>query len=97
MPKHDSCHDAVADALRREGWKVTDDLARSHGSRVIHIDLRASRILETTLVEVKCFPAQATPDEQHTAIGQYLVYQTFLRLEQIATPLYLAAPVIMYR
>lgn len=96
MPKHDVCHDAVADALRREGWKVMDDLARSHGARVIHIDLRASRAPETMLIEVKCFPAQTTPDEQYTAIGQYLVYQTLLRLERVSTPLYLAVPVIMY-
>lgn len=64
--------------------------------RAVYIDLRAFRADQTTFVEVKCFPNLASPDEQHTAVGQYLIYRTFLRLEAIDAPLYLAVPVTIY-
>jgi len=97
MPKHDSCHDAVADALRREGWLVESDIRRNREDRIVYIDLRAIQADQTTFIEVKCFPNLAEPDEQYTAVGQYLIYQTFLQLERIVDPLYLAVPVTIYK
>ena len=96
MPKHDSCHDVVADALRNEGWQVENDLRRQRDERLIYIDLRAFKEDRTTFIEVKCFLNLADPDEQYTAVGQYLIYQAFLRLESIEHPLYLAVPVTIY-
>ena len=96
MPKHDSCHDVVAEALRREGWQVESDLQRQRNERIVYIDLRAFRQDQTALIEVKCFPNLASPDEQYTAVGQYLIYLTFLRLKGILHPLYLAVPDKMY-
>ena len=96
MPKHDSCHDVVADALKREGWRVEGDSQRQRNERVVYIDLQAFRDDKTTLIEVKCFANLASPDEQYTAVGQYLIYQTFLRLEATLHPLYLAVPITIY-
>lgn len=96
MPKHDACHDAVANALRQEGWQVENDLRRQREDRLVYIDLRAFQADQTTFIEVKCFPNLADPDEQYTAVGQYLVYQSFLRLEKTGDPLYLAVPVTIY-
>ena len=96
MPKHDSCHDAVADALEREGWQVLSDQRRKRERRAIFIDLLASRDNRTTFIEVKCFSGEAFADEQYTAIGQYLTYRTFLRLEGLNQSLYLAVPARIY-
>lgn len=96
MPKHDSCHDAVAEALKREGWQVKGDVQRQRKDRLVYIDLRALREDQTTLIEVKCFANLASPDEQYTAVGQYLIYQTFLHLQAVLHPLYLAVPVTIY-
>jgi len=96
LSKYDACHEEVAEALRREGWQVENESRRVYMDRAINIDLRAVRASENTFIEVKCFPQLAIPDEQYTAVGQYLMYRTFLRLIQIPDPLYLAVPVTIY-
>ncbi len=96
MPRYDTCHDAVADALRREGWQVENEAPRRFKRRIVNFDLRASREGHRTFIEVKCFPGRAIPDEQYVAVGQYLVYRTFLRLVQISDPVYLAIPSTIY-
>lgn len=96
MSKYDSCHDEVANALRREGWQVENEIRRKYKKRIVNLDLRAYREGQGTFIEVKCFPNFAIPDEQYVAIGQYLTYRTFLRLTQVEDPLYLAVPSIIY-
>lgn len=96
MPKPDTCEIAVAKALRAEGWQVVTDKERRREQRAVYIDLRAFKDAQMTFIEVKCFPQGAIPDEQYTAIGQYLIYRTFLRLEALTYPLYLAVPVTIY-
>lgn len=97
MPKYDVCHEVVAEALRREGWDVEDDFPQKRKKRLVYIDLRASRSHQAAFIEVKCFSNLADPNEQqYIAVGQYLIYQSFLRLQGISNPLYLAVPVSIY-
>jgi len=96
MPKPDNCEQAVAEALKREKWQVSADKERRYKRRAVYIDLQAFRENQSTLIEVKCFSGQALADEQYTAIGQYLIYRTVLRLNQITRSLYLAVPVTIY-
>ncbi len=96
MPKPDGCEITVAGALRSEGWQVVTDKERRREQRAVYIDLQAFRDTETAFIEVKCFPQGIIPDEQYNAIGQYLIYRTFLRLEELSYPLYLAVPVTIY-
>ncbi len=97
MSKYDTCHNDVAEALRHDGWHVENEARRRYKKRLVNFDLRASRADQTTFIEVKCFPMRGIPDEQYVAIGQYLTYRTFLRLSQIAAPLYLALPSTIYQ
>ena len=96
MSKHDTCHEDVAAALRREGWHVENEPQRRYKTRLVNFDLRASRDGQTTFIEVKCFPMRGIPDEQYVAIGQYLTYRTFLRLTHLPDMLYLAVPSTIY-
>jgi len=97
VSKYDTCHNDVAEALRRDGWHVENEARRRYKKRLVNFDLRASRADRTMFIEVKCFPMRGLPDEQYVAIGQYLTYRTFLRLSQIAVPLYLAVPSTIYK
>jgi hypothetical protein len=96
LSKYDTCHHDVAAALRREGWQVENETRRRYKKRVVNLDLRAFREDRRVFIEVKCFPDLAIPDEQYTAIGQYVLYRTFLRLAKIPHPLYLAVPSTIY-
>lgn len=97
MSKHDTCHEDVAEALRREGWQVENETRRRYKKRIVNLDLRAFSEDRQVFIEIKCFPDLAIPDEQYTAIGQYLLYRTFIRLTKLTHPLYLAVPSTIYK
>lgn len=46
MPAYDRYHQAVRNALIKDGWTITDDpLALSVGKRTLYVDLGAEQIL----------------------------------------------------
>lgn len=100
MPAIDQCEPAVIRALEKEGWSVADQpysiKTGGRTSRYVHADLLFeyhSKRTPIIVVEVKCFPKGIFSwDEFYSAIGQYVVYRTALRLSEILYPLYLVFP-----
>lgn len=95
----DVFHDAVRNALIREGWTITDDPYRLSVEGVnILIDLGAERLIVATkenekiAVEVKSFIGASSLSEFHMALGQYLNYRIALETQAPERKLYLAVP-----
>jgi hypothetical protein len=66
MPAHDSIHDEVVNALRKEGWTITHDpLTLEFGDLYLFIDLGGTRTVvaergaERIAVEIKSFPGKS--------------------------------------
>lgn len=103
MPAKDLYHESVVIALKREGWKITDDplVLKSGGVRLM-IDLGAERVIgaekggEKIAVEIKSFVAFSILQAFHEAIGQYRNYESVLRKEDAGRMLYLAVSSQIY-
>ncbi len=95
----DKFHQAVREALEKDGWTITDDpYVLKHGNRRIEIDLGAEKMIaaergmERIIVEVKSFLSKSAFYELHEAVGQFRNYHRLLRLENITHELFLAIP-----
>jgi XisH protein len=97
MPAKDTYHDAVKNALIKDGWTITFDpypikyeevklLADLAGEKTIS----ATREGEKIVIETKSFLSRSPMREFETALGQYLIYQTFLSLTHPEYKVYLA-------
>ncbi|MDM3862060.1 MAG: XisH family protein [Aphanizomenon gracile PMC644.10] len=97
MPARDIYHDAVKNALIKDGWTITFDpypikyeevklLADLTGEKTIS----ATREGEKIVIEIKSFLSRSPMREFETALGQYLIYQTFLSLTHPEYKVYLA-------
>jgi hypothetical protein len=91
-------HDAVVEALKADGWTITDDpLTISYGDTNLFVDLGAER---TTLaaekgarriaVEVQSFLHPSSVRALPEAVGQYQVYRLVLAGQQPDRTLYMA-------
>lgn len=103
MPAYDSIHDAVVNALKKDGWTITDDpLTVEFGDLYLFIDLGAERTVvaergaERIAVEIKSFPSKSKVADLQQAVGQYLVYRTLLRQVEPERVLYLAVAADTY-
>ncbi len=93
VPSLDQCHTQVVHALQTTGWLVSPNSHRCRvARRIAFIDISAVQANRKIYVEVKCFSDPKDTDEQYRALGQYVTYQTMLRLQKDMTPLYLAIP-----
>jgi len=104
MPAKDLFHDAVKNALIKEGWTITDDpLTFKIDGINISIDLGAEKIIgaekdgEKIAVEIKSFISPSPLTEFHAALGQTLNYRLFLEEENSNRQIFLAIPVETYR
>ena len=86
MAAKDIYHDAVKQALIKDGWIVTDEpLTLSLGFRSLFVDLGAEKIVVATknnqriAVDMKSFVGKSTITELEKAIGQYMLYDEALR------------------
>ena len=84
MPAKDIYHDAVRNALIKEGWEITHDpLVLKWGLKDLFVDLGAERLLaarkenQQIAVEIKSFTGPSDILELEKALGQYVVYNTF--------------------
>jgi hypothetical protein len=89
--------------LQKEGWEITHDpLTLKLGDARLYVDLGAEQLIEATkqgryiAVEIKSFTGESFFAEFHTAIGQFLSYQTALALLAPNRVLYLAVPLDTY-
>lgn len=99
MPRRDTYHQAVKNALLKDGWTITADPMRvEFGGVEFYVDLGAERLLaaergsERIAVEVKSFIAASDISEFYTALGQFLSYRLALEREQPERQLYVAVP-----
>jgi hypothetical protein len=99
MPKLDSYHHLVKSALEREGWTITNDpLVYRLESRKTMIDLGAERLIgaergfEKIAVEIKSFLKASPMTDLQEAVGQYMVYQSFIAELEPERKLILAIP-----
>ncbi|MGK7955292.1 MAG: XisH family protein [Crocosphaera sp.] len=97
MPAKDTYHDAVKNALIKEGWKITADPYPIKYEEVkLFADLAGEKTLsaikgeEYIVIEVKSFNSPSPMREFETALGQYLIYQTFLSITHPNYTVYLA-------
>ncbi len=99
MPKKDIYHDAVKQALIREGWIITHDpFHLRYGGFDFFIDLGAKGLFGASkndrhiAVEVKSFLGPSSLQDFHLAVGQILNYQIVLRQSEPDRKLFLAVP-----
>lgn len=98
MPRRDYIHDLAKNALIKAGWTITDDPFRiSFGVRKVYVDLGAEKRLlaaekgtEKIAVEIKSFIGVSKMNELENAVGQYVVYRTYLHEIEPERILYLA-------
>jgi hypothetical protein len=99
MPARDLYHDAVKNALVKEGWTITHDpyhlpLAGKH----LYVDLGAEQVLaavrmtEKIAVEIKSFLGHSIMDDLENALGKYVLYRTLLSYEEPDRRVFLAMP-----
>ncbi|MGH9801106.1 MAG: XisH family protein [Blastocatellia bacterium] len=97
MSKRDKIHDAVKNALVKDGWTITaDPFEISYKKVTLRADLAADRIIaaergvEKIVVEIKSFLSPSPIHELQTALGQFELYSTYLQLTAPERKLYLA-------
>ncbi len=103
MPERDIFHDAVKNALVKEGWTITNDpLFIQFGGVDMYVDLGAEKVLAAEkdgrkiAVEIKSFLGASIISEFHTALGQLLNYRIALKAQNPEHMLYLAVPLDVY-
>jgi XisH protein len=102
MPARDIYHNAVKTALIADGWTVTHDPYRiEYGGKDAYIDLGAEReIADVVLaaergatriaIEIKTFTGPSVLADLQQALGQYLLYRSWMRRIEPERMLYLA-------
>lgn len=100
LPAKDNYHDAVANALIKEGWTISPkQKLLLVGKRHLWIDIEAIKASENLaiLVEVKGFEYSPSPIEYLAeVIGKYTLYSGILEYINSHLPLYLAVPIQAY-
>lgn len=100
MPARDFHHDAVRNALIKDGWTITDDPLRlEYEGRRLFVDLGAERLIgaekqnRKIAVEVKSFVGPSEMADLHIAVGQFITYHDILERVDPARELFLADPI----
>ncbi|MEM6503111.1 MAG: element excision factor XisH family protein [Cyanobacteria bacterium P01_C01_bin.89] len=103
MPQRDSIHEAVRNALIRDGWTITaDPFSMRYEELRVMADLAAEKSLlaergtESIVVEIKTFGGRSFVRELEMALGQYFLYERILTRLQLPHKLYLATSQIAY-
>jgi len=99
MPAKDTFHEAVKEALIRDGWTITHDpYTIVFGLDNLFADLGAGKTLgaergeERIAVEVKSFLGASGLRDFELALGQFLFYRTLIGRTEPGRTLFLAVP-----
>ena len=98
MSRRDMYHHLVKHALAKEGWNITHDPYVLLAEPKLAVDLGAERTIaaergqEKIAVEIKRFRGGNKVADLQEAVGQYSMYQIFLRRQEPTRILYLAVP-----
>ena len=103
MPRLDKYHEAVKNALIKDGWTITDDpFTIDFEDATLFADLAAERTIaaqkenEQIAVEIKMFGSKSAYDDLEKAFGQYQVYRAFLRQIEPNREIFLAVSTEKY-
>lgn len=104
MPAKDLYHDAVKNALIKNGWQITaDPYIIKYEDAELYADLAAETTLAATrqeqqiVIEIKSFVGKSLMYDFHNALGQYIVYRNLIQLTEPERTLYLAIDDIVYQ
>lgn len=93
----DKVHQHVVNALRKDGWTITDDpLKVAWKKRKLHVDLGAEKVIAAEkenrkiAVEIKSFLSKNDLEDLYHSLGQYILYRKALRKEDPLRTLFLA-------
>ncbi|MFB2970773.1 XisH family protein [Aerosakkonema sp. BLCC-F183] len=96
MPAKDTYHDAVKNALIKDGWTITaDPYTIKYEELQLFADLLAERVVEAQrdgeqiIVEIKSFLSRSQMRDFESALGQYIVYRTLLKYILPGSKIYL--------
>ncbi|MFN8444914.1 MAG: XisH family protein [Caldilineaceae bacterium] len=97
MAAKDKIHDAVRNALIKDGWTITaDPLSLLYDNTTVFVDLGAERVLaaergdEKIAVEIKTFLGRSALHDIEQAVGQYVTYLAFLSVNEPPRKLFVA-------
>ncbi|MBJ7901216.1 MAG: fatty-acid oxidation protein subunit alpha [Cyanobacteria bacterium RI_101] len=103
MSRKDRFHQAVRNALEKEGWMITHDpLLLKVGTLRLQADLGAEKLIaaqkgsQKIAVEVKSFLRASKITDFYQAIGQFLPYKVALKRVEPDRVIYLAIPSATY-
>jgi hypothetical protein len=103
MPRKDRIHEAVKNALVKEGWTVTDDPFRIvYEDADLYADLRIVKteadttVQRALIIEIKSFAGASPLHSLETALGQYELYRIYLQSVAPEDRLYLAISLTTY-
>ncbi|MEN8218258.1 MAG: XisH family protein [Pseudomonadota bacterium] len=103
MPAKDIFHDAVKNALQKDGWTITHDpFFLKVGRRKLYGDLGAERLMSAgkgakeIAIEIKSFVGKSLVKDLEQAVGQFFVYYKVLQLREPNRHLYLAVNEITF-
>ena len=99
MRAKDTYHDALRNALVKDGWTITHDPYHLvWGKRDFYVDLGAERVVaaekagKRIAVEVKSFLGPSQMHDLELALGQFLLYRSILEQQEPDRVLFLAIP-----
>lgn len=97
MPAKDRYHEVVRMALIKDGWQITFDPYPIRYEEIkLVADLASYKTFSANregvhlVIEVKSFLSRSPMREFETALGQYLIYKTFLEITHPEYKVYLA-------
>jgi hypothetical protein len=103
MPAKDIYHEAVKQALLKDGWQILkEDYTLEYGGDKLYADIAASKSIvaerqnQRILVEVKSFLGRSFINDLEMAIGQYIIYRDIVQVKGLDFQLYLAVTKDVY-
>jgi hypothetical protein len=103
MVAKDTIHQAVKNALIKDGWTIiADPYTIRYGDDWLYADLAAERIIAAEqaghriIVEVKSFTGRSEMQDFKLALGQYMLYLPLVNKMEPDSKLYLAVSEIVY-
>jgi hypothetical protein len=104
MPKLDIIHNAVKNALKKDGWTITHDpFTIQYKELKLYADLAAEKPFAAErhgvriVVEVKSFVGTSKLQDLKFALGQYDIYHSFLKVIAFDRKLYVAISRVAYK
>ncbi|CAD0224160.1 FdxN element excision controlling factor XisH-like protein [Planktothrix agardhii] len=89
MPRKDIYHDAVKNALIKDGWTITaDPYPLEYEDVELYPDLAVEKVISEEqkqrkiIIEIKSFISSSLMKDFELALGQYILYRDLIQLAQ---------------